>query len=123
MRKWTLRAAVAAVLLTVAGPVALANTAVLRGLDKVTGVARNFDAPVGRTVQFGSLNVTVRACVQRPPEELPETSVYLEVTDRGRGAEGEEAKPVFAGWIFASDPGRNGLAHPVYDVWAIRCKA
>lgn len=96
-----------------------APAAVLRGLDKITGQAKDFTAPVGRAVTFGSLSITVRACRSTPPEERPETAVYLEV----RTAEAEaDAEPLLKGWIFASSPGIHALEHPVYDVWAIRCK-
>lgn len=100
--------------------------AVLRGLDKITGQARDFTAPVGRSVKFGTLEITVRACQKAAPEETPEVSVYLEVVDhpvpRTKNAPPEE-KPLMAGWIFASNPARNALEHPTYDVWAIDCRS
>ncbi|MFZ4120439.1 MAG: DUF2155 domain-containing protein [Caulobacterales bacterium] len=126
-----LRLALAAVVLAsaaAAGP-AFAETAVLRGLDKVTGHARDFRATAGEPVQFGSLRITVRSCEKRPAEETPEVSVYLEIEDtapvRTESNEDAAAAPsrLFAGWMFASSPGLNALQHAVYDVWAIDCRS
>lgn len=95
------------------------KTAVLRGLDKITAKVSEFDAPVDRTVRFGTLEISVRACTKRPPEEPPETTAFLEVTDQRPGG---EARKLFAGWMFASSPALSALEHPVYDVWVIDCK-
>ena len=56
-----------------AAPADAAMVAVLQGLDKITARISTFDAPVDSSVRFGSLVITVRACVKRPPEEPPET--------------------------------------------------
>lgn len=93
--------------------------AVLRTLDKVT--ARTLDLTIGidETVSYGTLNITVRKCVKRPPEETPETSTFLEIDERQQD---EAPIPLFMGWMFASSPALNALEHPVYDVWVIDCK-
>ncbi|OUR78063.1 hypothetical protein A9Q83_08730 [Alphaproteobacteria bacterium 46_93_T64] len=92
---------------------------VLRTLDKVT--ARTLDLTVGidETVAYGTLDITVRKCLKRPPEETPETSTFLEINERQQD---EEPLPLFMGWMFASSPALNALEHPVYDVWVIDCK-
>jgi hypothetical protein len=99
--------------------------AVLRGLDKVTGQARDFTAPIGRPVKFGTLEVVARGCEKAPPEEPPEVKVYLEIDDKPlaprKGVETEKRR-VFAGWMFASSPAINALEHPTYDVWVIDCR-
>ena len=48
------------------------RTAVLQGLDKVTARVSTLSAPVGAIVRFGTLEVIVRHCDKRPPEEAPE---------------------------------------------------
>lgn len=101
------------------------SVAILRGLDKVTARTRDFEAPVGETVRFGALAVTVQYCRRRPPEEPPEVFAFLEVDDRrtdGFGAE-SEGEQIFSGWMFASNPALNALEHPVYDVWVIDCRS
>lgn len=103
-----------------------ASAAVLRGLDKVTGKARDFRAPLGKAVTYGTLSIVVRACAKRPPEETPEVKVFVEVSDLKKlSAKPDDAKgaQIFSGWMFASSPAINALEHPVYDVWAIDCRA
>jgi len=92
--------------------------AVLQGLDKVTARIQRIEASIDQPVQFGSLRIRVRICVKRPPEELPESSVFLEITDERVG---EEAVRVFSGWMFASSPSLSAMEHAVYDVWVVDC--
>ncbi|MDJ0894788.1 MAG: DUF2155 domain-containing protein [Alphaproteobacteria bacterium] len=93
--------------------------AVLQGLDKVTARISTFDAPVNEIVSFGTLRIEVKSCRKRPPEEPPESAAFLDILD---DRPGEPAKPVFAGWMFASSPALNALEHPVYDVWVKDCR-
>jgi hypothetical protein len=93
--------------------------AVLQTLDKVTGRVRTVDAPVEQTVRFGTLDIMVRSCRKRPPEEQPESAAFIEVRDIKPG---ETPKTLFVGWMFASSPGISALEHPVYDVWVLDCK-
>ncbi|MBI1186259.1 MAG: DUF2155 domain-containing protein [Alphaproteobacteria bacterium] len=104
---------------------AFAQTAVLRGLDKVTGHARDFNAPIGRPVRYGTLEIIARSCVRSPPEEPPETKIFVEVFDHPIARQDEERprREVFSGWLFASSPGVSAIEHPVYDIWAINCRA
>jgi hypothetical protein len=93
--------------------------AVLRGLDKITGRAIDINAPVGVPVRFGSLTLTVRYCYTVPPEEPPETTIFVQIDDNPPSA---PPKRMFSGWMFASTPALSALEHPTYDVWAITCK-
>ena len=95
------------------------QVAVLQGLDKITARITTIDAPVGQAVRFGTLDITVRRCHKRPPEETPETTVYLEIREQRLG---ERAQDLFAGWMFASSPAVSSMEHPVYDVWVVDCK-
>src|ERR1700690_3682730 len=81
---WPLVAAAAALL--AAGAPAYADkiknpTAVFAGLDKITGRTISFEAAIGETVQFGTLQITPRVCYSRPPTEAPRTDVFAEVDD------------------------------------------
>jgi hypothetical protein len=93
--------------------------AVLRGLDKITGRAIDINAPVGVPVRFGTLTLTVRSCYTVPPEEPPETTVFVQIDDNPPSA---PPKRMFSGWMFASTPALSALEHPTYDVWVITCK-
>lgn len=102
------------------------KAAVLRGLDKVTGQTTDFTAPIGKTVKFNTLEVTVRACQKAAPEEPPATWAYVAIAETPAARKGEE-KPakieLLKGWMLAQSPALLALEHPVYDVWAIDCKA
>jgi len=93
--------------------------AVLRGLDKVTARISTFDAPIDQIIRFGTLEIRVRRCHKRPPEEPPEVSAFMEIADV---REGGERVALFNGWMFASSPALSALEHPVYDVWVIDCR-
>ncbi|MGB0672044.1 MAG: DUF2155 domain-containing protein [Rhodospirillales bacterium] len=96
------------------------GVAVLQGLDKVTGRVSTLRLPIGDIQTFGNLEIMVRTCDKRPPEEQPESAAFLDIWDRSQ--EGT-AQSRFRGWMFASSPGLNGLEHPVYDVWVLDCES
>lgn len=93
--------------------------AVFNGLDKITGRIVSFEVGIGETVQFGSLQLTPRACYTRPATETPNTTAFLEVDEVS--AQGR-AERLFTGWVFAASPGLHGIEHPVYDIWLTDCE-
>lgn len=94
--------------------------AVLQGLDKVTARISTVTAPVGETVEFGTLRVTAETCQEHPPTLAPESAAFLVVDDLPPD---EQRRRVFNGWMFASSPALNALEHPVYDVWVLACRS
>ena len=108
-------------------PVALARPAlaapfeivVLQGMDKVTARVSTIEAPVGEVVTFGALEIIARTCDKRPPEETPESAVFLDIWEVHQG---EPAVSLFRGWMFGSSPALSAMEHPVYDVWVVDCK-
>jgi hypothetical protein len=94
-------------------------TAVFSGLDKITGRIISFEAAIGETVQFGSLQITPRVCYSRPPTEAPQTDSFAEVDEV---LENHATHRIFTGWMFADSPGLHGVEHPVYDLWLTDCK-
>jgi hypothetical protein len=117
-------AAAAGVTLLAASLPALADTvAVLQGLDKITARVSTFDAPVDKSVRFGSLVITVRACVKRPPEEPPDTAAFLQIDEVRSSGAAYESKRVFSGWMFASSPAISAMEDPIYDVGVLDCKS
>ena len=99
----------------------LANpVATFAGLDKITGRITRFDVYIDETVLFGALELTPRACYNRPATDtLQRTSAFLEVDQRSLNGESER---IFTGWMFADSPALNAVDHAVYDVWLIECK-
>jgi hypothetical protein len=96
--------------------------AVLQGLDKTTARVTTFEAPVGRSVRFGTLVITARACNKQPPEEAPNTTAFLQIDDTRSTGSSASAERVFSGWMFAESPSLSALEHAVYDVTLLDCK-
>ncbi len=95
------------------------RAAMMQGLDKVTARVSTFPLEIDRPARFGTLEITLRACHKRPPEEPPESAAFLEIRELRLG---EQPRPRFSGWMFASSPALNPLQHPVYDVWVLECR-
>jgi len=100
---------------TISEPVAL-----LEGLDKTTARVSEFEAPVGKTVEFGTLSIVVRDCEKSKPEETPENAAFIQIYENRKG---EEKARLFSGWMFSSSPALSALEHPVYDITVLDCKA
>ncbi len=110
--------------LLLAAAAARAETvAVLQGLDKTTARISKFDAPVGKSVRFGTLVITVRACLKHPPEEEPESAAFLQIDEVRQGDRTTVvSERVFSGWMFASSPALSALENPIYDIGVLDCK-
>lgn len=93
-------------------------TAVLQGLDKITARVSRIDAPVGQTVQFGTLSIVVRNCEKSAPEQRPENAAFIQIYENRPG---EAPARRFSGWMFSSSPALSALEHPVYDVNLLDC--
>jgi len=96
--------------------------AVFSGLDKITGRIISFEVATDETVQFGTLQITERACYTRPSTETPQTITFVEIDEIDADDKKKPPKRVFTGWMFASSPGLHALEHPVYDIWLNDCK-
>ena len=91
----------------------------LQALDKITARVSNLEIKIGETTTFGSLTVSVKACRKSPPENTPESAVFLQVWEQKPG---EDSHWVYSGWMFASSPALAAMDHPVYDIWLVDCK-
>lgn len=100
-------------------PPVVITGAVLQGLDKLVARVQEIEAPLNKEARLGTLQILVRQCLVSPPEAPPEASAFLEISEQRPG---EEARKVFAGWMFASSPALSALEHPIYDVWVVGCK-
>jgi hypothetical protein len=98
----------------IANPVASVS-----GLDKITARLTSFDAYIGETVQFGSLQITPRACYTEPADQAQRTDTFVEVDQVNLKG---ESKRIFNGWMFADSPALNAIDDPLYDFWLVDCK-
>jgi hypothetical protein len=118
-------AALVAVTTTSAGVAAMIPQpiAILQGLDKVAAHVSQIEAPVGTSVNFGTLSILVRDCETSPADEAPNNAAFIQIYETPRGEGTAAAKRLFSGWMFSSSPALSGLEHPVYDVTLLGCKA
>ena len=108
-------AAMAAAPRATAQDTATAPSAVVRGLDKVSGITQDWTLAPGESTRLGRLTVTAGEC--RYPADDPASNAFVWLTIRDDLA----SAPVFEGWMIAASPALNALDHARYDVWAIRC--
>ena len=92
------------------------ETAVLRGLDKMTGHVVQLEIPVGEMQAWERLEILPDACHATTPEEKPDAYAWLTIRDI------RNTKPSFDGWMVASSPALSAMDHPRYDVWVVICK-
>ena len=96
------------------------KTIKLQTLDKITARISTIDIKTGIPVRLGTLEINVKYCAYRPPEEPPEDAAFLEVRDLGYNNE-SKIENVFSGWMFASSPAISSLEHAVYDITILKC--
>lgn len=94
------------------------TTAVFAALDKVTARISKLEIGLGLTQKFGALKVTPRVCFSRPATERPKTTAFVEIDEINLDG---STKRIFAGWMFAENPGLNAVEHPVFDIWLTSC--
>lgn len=112
---------VATLAVLMAGPVAAQEAAstgtgaVLRALDKLTGIATDLSLVSGSKVTFGRLQVFLHEC--RYPEGNPsgDAFAFMQIS------ESDSAEIAFEGWMIASSPALSAMDHSRYDVWVLRC--
>ncbi len=91
-------------------------TAELALLDKVRAQPSRTSLRVGQATSFGTLTITLRSCVARPPDLPQDSAAFLEIADSRPGSAG------FRGWMFANEPALGVLEHPIYDVRITACR-
>jgi hypothetical protein len=87
----------------------------LQALDKVNAQATAMTVKVGQSATFGSLTITVKACVVRPPDQPADAAAYLDVTDS------HPDSPPFNGWLLWHEPSVSMMEHPIYDIRVAGC--
>ena len=93
----------------------LADGALLRGLDKVSGEVIDFGVKSGNTYILWKLDIKLSEC--RYPISNPVGDAFAHLTI----SQGKSESDLFRGWMVASSPALNPLEHARYDVWVLRC--
>jgi len=92
------------------------GAAELQALDKIDDRSASLNVPVGQTVQFEHLLISVRACLVRPADQAPDAAGFLQIVDKHPGT------PGFSGWMLAAEPYVSMLQHPAFDVRVLGCR-
>ncbi|MDP4840654.1 MAG: DUF2155 domain-containing protein [Alphaproteobacteria bacterium] len=98
---------------------AFRDTVIIGALDKVTARTSTVKIKVGETVKIGTLKVRAVRAWRSNPEEIPESKVFFEITEK-KDKDKNEVQEIFRGWMFASNSSLSALEHPVYDIWVIQ---
>ena len=93
----------------------VADGALLRGLDKVSGEVIDFGLKSGDEYLLWKLNIKLSEC--RYPISNPVGDAFAHLTISQDKSESD----LFRGWMIASSPALNPLEHARYDVWVLRC--
>ncbi len=91
------------------------NTAVVRIMNKAAGKTQSVKIPVGRSVEFEKLLVTVKSCKQTDPFQAEDFFAFIQVSTVAAGQ-------IFGGWMSRNEPGDNPLQNADYDLWLVRCE-
>lgn len=89
--------------------------AVISVMNKAAGKTQNISIPVGQTINFEKLNITVRTCKQTAPFEAENFYAFVEIVKN------DDVK-IFSNWMDRNNPGRQPVQNPDYDVWLTRCE-
>ena len=85
------------------------------GLDKVNARAQTLVIKVGEIGRYRTLDIAVRGCFVRGPDQPADATAQMTVRDQKVDA------PVFSGWMVRSAPSMSMLAHPLYDIRVAGC--
>jgi hypothetical protein len=92
-----------------------AAVAKVQALDKVNAQTSDLTIKVGQSTTFGSLTITVKSCMIRPPDQPADAAAYLDVTDS------HPDSPGFDGWMLQDEPSVSMMQHPIYDLRVTGC--
>ena len=92
----------------------IADGALLRGLDKVSGEVIDFGLKSGDIYLLWKLNIKLSEC--RYPISNPVGDAFAHLTI----SQDKSETDLFRGWMVASSPALNPLEHARYDVWVLR---
>lgn len=91
------------------------DIAVMRVMNKDAGKVQEVSVPVGQSIDFEKINITVRSCVQSDPFDAENYFAFIEVIE-------QENKKIFSNWMNRNEPGDKPLQHPDYDLWLVSCQ-
>ena len=89
--------------------------AVVRVMNKAAGKVQTMMLPVGKTVDFEKMVLTVRSCKMTDPFDAEDHFMFIEISK-------SPDELIFSGWMSRNEPGQNPLQNADYDVWLVGCE-
>ncbi len=96
----------------------------LRVLDKFTNEKKEIKTQLGTPVSIGDLTITAKACFSTQPEEAPESTAFITITNEKTPPTKEApsiSETVYENWMFSSSPSITPFEHPQYHVSIVSC--
>lgn len=91
------------------------QVAFVRIMNKAAGKAQTVQIPVGKTVEFEKLRISIKTCKQTDPFKAEDFFIFTEIFDANNNQ-------IFGGWMSRNEPGNNPLQNPDYDLWLVKCE-
>ena len=93
----------------------IADGALLRVLDKVSGEVVDFGLKSGDKFTLWKLDIKLSECRYPINNPVGDAFAHLKIS------QDKSESDLFRGWMIASSPALNPLEHARYDVWVLRC--
>lgn len=96
----------------------------IRVLDKFTNEKKELHLPLNTPVKEGTLSLTAKCCFSTPPEEPPEHTAFIEITEEKTvDPSGASSIPErsYQNWMFASAPSITPFEHAQYHISVVQC--
>lgn len=90
------------------------------GLDKITAKTTKIKIGIGKSKQFGILEIKAVKCGRPNLNKEYDYVAYLQVKDLSEKQ--SEKIFIFNGWTFSSNPSLTPIDHPIYDLWLVGCE-
>lgn len=90
--------------------------AMLRALDRISGLTTDLELAAGETAVYRRLSVTLAECRYPPEDATARAFARLVIIDTS------SAEEKFNGWMISDSPALSAMDDARYDVWLIRCK-
>ncbi|MDI2112574.1 DUF2155 domain-containing protein [Commensalibacter nepenthis] len=87
----------------------------IRVLNKLESSATTLTIPVGGSVEYKTLSISVSKCIVRPENLSPDSAAFVTIKDS------KLPMNPFNAWIFVAEPGVSVFEHPLYNVSIAGC--
>lgn len=89
--------------------------ALIQALDKVNARSTTLVIGTGQAATYQNLTITVRSCLERPPDQPADAAAFVTVIDKA------DPSRQTGLWLIRSAPAVSILQHPIYDLRVTGC--